>query len=133
MLHLRPGVPDVKLDVDRGRMLQVLTNLISNAVRFSPRGSQVAVGAVQEGKEITIQVEDRGRGIPESFQPRIFSPFSQAESPRTRSREGSGLGLTITKALVEDMGGTLTFPSKEGVGTTFHRVPRGRRRLSPAS
>ncbi|HJV23535.1 MAG TPA: CHASE domain-containing protein [Holophagaceae bacterium] len=119
MLHLRPNVPEGAVRVDRRRMLQVLTNLISNAVKFSPEGSQVDLEADLRGDRVLIRVADRGRGIPEAFRSRLFTPFSQAESPETRSREGSGLGLSITKALVEDMGGTLTFTSEEGVGTTF--------------
>ncbi|HJV91074.1 MAG TPA: CHASE domain-containing protein [Holophagaceae bacterium] len=119
MLHLLPHTPGAMLRVDRRRMLQVLTNLLSNAVKFSPEGSQVDMDALLHGDRVVIRVADQGRGIPEAFRSRIFTPFSQAESPDTRSREGSGLGLSITKALVEDMGGRLTFTSEEGVGTTF--------------
>ena len=105
--------------VDRKRMIQALTNLLSNAAKFSPPGSEVLLeGAVQDGR-ILLRVADHGRGIPVAFQARLFEPFSQAESPGTRSHEGSGLGLSITKALVEDMGGTIDFTSTEGVGTTF--------------
>lgn len=119
MLHLALKLPDITLQLDRKRMVQVLTNLLSNAVKFSPEGSQVELSARVEGPRVLILVADQGRGIPLEFRDRIFAPFSQAEAPETRSREGSGLGLSITKALVEEMGGTLSFTSEVGQGTTF--------------
>ncbi len=119
MLHLTPHPPAVTLHLDRKRMVQVLTNLLSNAAKFSPEGTQVELTARIEGARVILLVADQGRGIPLAFRDRIFAPFSQAEAPDTRSREGTGLGLAITKSLVEEMGGTLSFTSEVGRGTTF--------------
>jgi len=119
MIKCSHHLPEASLFVDRQRMIQVLTNLLSNAVKFSPGQGEVCMEAeVREG-QVHLRVVDQGRGIPEAFRDRIFTPFSQAEAHETRSSEGTGLGLSITKALVEDMGGTIAFTSREGVGTTF--------------
>lgn len=119
MLRCAHRPQEARVLVDRGRMVQVLTNLLSNAVKFSPPGGEVWMDAELVGDQVHLRVIDQGQGIPEAFRPHLFEPFSQAEAPETRSSEGSGLGLSITKALVEDMGGRLSFTSDLGRGTTF--------------
>jgi PAS domain S-box-containing protein len=113
--------PDVALQVriDADRMTQVLTNLLSNAVKFSPPGSPVEVRLSRSAQRIRVEVVDVGPGIPEEFHGRIFQKFSQADSSDTRQKGGTGLGLNISRALVEKMDGTIGFSSAEGVGTTF--------------
>lgn len=102
---------------DRERMLQVLTNLLSNAVRFSPRDSVVVVHAHREGAEVRFSVSDSGPGIPPEDQERVFVRFWRA---RGQQQEGSGLGLYIAKAVVEAHGGRIWVESRPGTGCTFH-------------
>lgn len=105
---------------DADRILQVMTNLLSNAAKFSPRGGTVEI-AVQRGAagSLRVSVMDHGKGIPPEFQPRVFDRFAQADSSSTRQKGGTGLGLSISKAIVERHGGRIGFESEPGVATTF--------------
>ncbi|MBP2160385.1 MULTISPECIES: CHASE domain-containing protein [Asticcacaulis] len=105
--------------VDGERFQQVMTNLISNAVKFSPEGGTVHIAAAPAGSDIRISVRDEGPGIPADFRGRIFGRFAQADSSITRAKGGSGLGLHITKEIVAQMGGTIGYDSVEGEGATF--------------
>ncbi|HEX8704190.1 MAG TPA: ATP-binding protein [Myxococcaceae bacterium] len=105
--------------VDEGRLLQVLANLISNALKFSPEGERVVLRLARHGERLRVSVEDRGPGIPEAFRARIFQKFAQADGSDSRRRGGTGLGLSIAHAFMERMGGTLQFTSTEGAGATF--------------
>jgi len=104
---------------DKGRLIQVLSNLMSNAAKFSPDGERVEMSIVQNDKTVRVAVKDNGPGIPDNFRKTIFQKFSQADSSDTRKKGGTGLGLTITKVIVEQHGGTLGFDSKTGEGSTF--------------
>jgi len=104
---------------DPGRLMQVLANLLSNAAKFSPPGGTVTLRAQEHGSGVRFEVEDTGCGIPENFRARIFEKFAQADSSINRRYEGSGLGLTITKQLIEAMGGRVWFESAVGRGTSF--------------
>ena len=106
--------------VDGDALSQVLTNLVSNAVKFSPRGELVRVSATPTETGVRVSVTDHGRGIPPEFQERIFQKFSQAEASDARVKGGTGLGLSISKALVEAMKGSIGFSTRMGQGTTFH-------------
>jgi PAS domain S-box-containing protein len=119
-IRLAPVHESVQVSVDPGRFLQVMSNLLSNAAKFSPKGGAVEVAAVVVGNEVRISVADRGPGIPAEFHARIFQRFSQADSSDTRSQGGTGLGLAITKSLVERMGGRIDFNTRAGEGTTFY-------------
>ncbi|WP_019962327.1 PAS domain-containing protein [Woodsholea maritima] len=111
---------DVWVHVDPDRFAQVLTNLISNAVKFSPENSRVEVGAHLKDESIIVSVRDFGPGIAPEFRPKIFQKFSQADGSDQRSnKSGSGLGLCISKAIAQLHGGDLTFETKVGEGTTF--------------
>jgi len=112
-------VPGVVVNVDRKRLLQVLTNLISNAAKFSPEGEAVQVEVAVSDSIARVAVGDRGPGIPDQFRNRIFSRFAQADSAFTRQKGGTGLGLAICKRLVEAMNGRIGFEDREGGGTTF--------------
>jgi PAS domain S-box-containing protein len=101
------------------RLLQVLANLISNACKFSPANSTVEISMVDQGDHVVTRVSDKGPGIPLEFRSRIFSAFAQAESGDTRKQGGTGLGLKISKTLIEKMGGQIGFESELGNGTTF--------------
>jgi PAS domain S-box-containing protein len=112
-------IPEVMIHVDRKRLLQVLTNLISNAAKFSPEGGTIELFAAVNGDVIRVSVGDRGPGIPEQFRSRIFGRFAQADSALTRQKGGTGLGLAICKRLVEAMNGRIGFEDREGGGTFF--------------
>src|SRR5213078_1208080 len=112
-------VPGAKVEVDHDRLIQVLTNLLSNAAKFSPKGDVVSVNVRRSGARLKISVSDHGPGIPPEFQDRIFQKFSQADSSDRRAKGGTGLGLSISKAIVEKHGGSLIFETEVGKGTTF--------------
>jgi signal transduction histidine kinase len=112
--------PAAKVLVDPDRLLQVLANLLGNAARFSPRGETVRVRATRRAGLVRVSVSDRGPGIPEAFRARVFEKFAQADASASGRREGSGLGLSISKAIVERLGGRIGFESEVGRGTTFH-------------
>jgi signal transduction histidine kinase len=110
----------VAVNVDRKRVLQVLTNLLSNGAKFSPEGGAVEVGMVKVDGRVRVEVHDRGPGIPENFRNRIFGRFAQADSALTRKKGGTGLGLAICKRLIELMDGSIGFADREGGGSTFY-------------
>ncbi|MBI2753006.1 MAG: PAS domain S-box protein [Betaproteobacteria bacterium] len=133
-LALRTEPPRVIVHADRKRLLQVMTNLISNAAKFSPEGGRVELSASCADARVVVSVEDRGPGIPEDFRNRIFSRFAQADSALTRKKGGTGLGLAICKRLIEMMGGEISFADREGGGTSFFfTLPaRGQAAAAPA-
>ncbi|MCC7461797.1 MAG: PAS domain S-box protein [Gammaproteobacteria bacterium] len=123
-LLLQPVTEDITGYVDAGRMQQVLGNLISNAIKFSPRGESVAVQLVRDGRFALLEVADHGPGIPESFRPHLFQKFWQADASDSRARGGTGLGLYIARNLVERMHGQIECDSVVNRGTTFRvRLP----------
>ncbi|CCO31937.1 Hybrid signal transduction histidine kinase K [Rhizoctonia solani AG-1 IB] len=106
---------------DPGRLRQVLTNLLTNSIKFTSEGS-IALRATEEFEDedvvrVRFSIEDEGVGIADSIRQRLFQPFSQADSSTARRYGGTGLGLTISKNLVELMGGQIGLESKEGQGT----------------
>ncbi|MDB5098469.1 MAG: hypothetical protein JWM80_2890 [Cyanobacteria bacterium RYN_339] len=109
----------VTLTLDRHRVEQVLLNLLSNALKFTPEGGRVEVEVAEQGWGVVTSVRDTGIGIPERELERIFDKFYQINNTSTRRYGGTGLGLAITKNLVEMHGGTLTVESSEGVGSAF--------------
>jgi PAS domain S-box-containing protein len=111
---------DAPVRGDADRLVQVVTNLLSNAAKFSPRGGAVTVNVYPEARIARLSVVDQGPGIPEAFRSRIFSKFAQADSSDTRSKGGTGLGLAIAREIAERHGGRLWFESTEGEGATFH-------------
>lgn len=104
---------------DPMRVTQVLTNLITNAIKFSPEHTEIVVAVIDLGHMNRISVTDQGRGIPESFQPMVFRQFSRDPGVEADGTEGFGLGLSICKRLVEQMQGSIDFDSSVGVGTCF--------------
>jgi PAS domain S-box-containing protein len=113
-------LPQVAVDADRKRLMQVITNLISNATKFSPEGETVHISMRQSDGSVRIGIADRGPGIPESFRGRIFGRFAQADSAFTRQKGGTGLGLAISKRLIELMDGQIGFEDRDGGGTLFY-------------
>jgi signal transduction histidine kinase len=104
---------------DRLRVEQVLTNLISNAVKFSSAGDVVSIGAEREGEAVRIAVEDRGCGIDAKDIPRLFTKLTQLDMGNARSVGGTGLGLVISRAIVEAHGGEIFVSSQKGQGSVF--------------
>ena len=104
---------------DHKRLLQVMTNLLSNAAKFSPEGDVVEITTEAQDGSLRVGIHDRGPGIPEAFRPRIFGRFNQADSTTSRQKGGTGLGLAICKRLVEMMEGKIGFEDRAGGGTTF--------------
>lgn len=119
-LEMEGEAPGVQVLADPDRLVQVVTNLISNAVKFSPAGGVVSIRVRRMGAGVRVEVSDRGPGIPLEFQRRIFERFAQADSADSRKKGGSGLGLSIAKAIVERMGGAVGFATEIGKGTTFY-------------
>ena len=118
-LKMQSELPKVNVRADRKRLMQVMTNLLSNAAKFSPPGGSVDVGATVVDGKVRVTVGDRGPGIPEKFRGRIFGRFAQADSADSRIKGGAGLGLAICKRLVELMQGQIGFEDRAGGGTTF--------------
>ena len=116
-LRQRPVNVDLYVRADRKRLLQVLLNLISNAVKYNRRGGNVVIGVAQTSAGVRFEVVDTGIGISEEAIERLFTPFERLDAP-SRGIEGTGLGLAVARGLVEAMGGTLGLSSEEGVGTT---------------
>jgi PAS domain S-box-containing protein len=104
---------------DGERLMQVMANLLSNAAKFTRPGTTIQVRSELAGTYVRICVSDHGQGIPENLRERIFEKFVQAENVNTRGHEGSGLGLSIARKMVELMNGEIGFTSQSGVGTTF--------------
>ncbi len=118
-LVLAEPVPPHKIRVDEGRFQQILANLLSNACKYSHKGSTVQVVVTQTGPSVRIEVRDQGHGIPAAFRERIFQKFAQADASDARARGGTGLGLAIAKEMVQKMGGTIDYVSTPGQGSTF--------------
>lgn len=121
-LDIEDGLPP--LNVDPRAIKQVLLNLWSNAVKFTPSGGTVTTGARREDGAILIYVTDTGSGIPADQLSKVCEPFHQAEGTYDRKHEGTGLGLAISSRLIEMHGGKLEISSVQGIGTTVSiRLP----------
>jgi len=106
--------------VDESRMTQVLGNLISNALRYTPAGGEIVLEATRNGGQVTLTVRDTGAGIPADDLPHVFDRFYRADRSRAGESGASGLGLAIAKALVEAHGGVIAAESTPGQGTAVH-------------
>ncbi len=119
-LRVDIGSNDRRVSGDPDRLQQVLANLLSNATKFSPDGGVVEVVLARRDDALRVSVRDHGEGVPEAFRERIFGRFAQADSSDTRGKGGTGLGLNISRAIVERHGGRIGFDSVEGQGATFY-------------
>jgi PAS domain S-box-containing protein len=116
--------PEISAYGDRGKVQQILLNLLSNAIRFSPPGGRITLFARIQGEQTLISVSDTGQGIPPDKLEAVFEPFLQLAKPA--GEPSTGLGLAISRSLAEAMGGTLIAKSELGNGTTFElRLPAG--------
>ena len=118
-IELKPIDPVCQVSVDPDRFIQVMSNLLSNAAKYSPPDGAVRVQAEMRGAHVRVSVRDDGPGIPEAFREHIFEKFSQADASSTREKGGTGLGLHIAKRFVEHMQGRIGFDSETGRGSTF--------------
>jgi PAS domain S-box-containing protein len=113
---------DVTVRADREQLVGILTNLLSNAAKFTPAGGEVQVTCDVDSAWVRIQVADTGIGIPVELQEKIFEPFYQVETGFTRTTMGTGLGLAISREVARAMGGEVLVESSEGVGSRFTLV-----------
>ena len=104
---------------DPALLKEVLSNIISNAIKYSPAGQSVRVNVTQHGNGVTVAVSDQGCGIPAAEQGKVFSMFFRAENAQRMPVSGTGLGLYLVYSLVTFLGGSISFTSEENRGTTF--------------
>jgi PAS domain S-box-containing protein len=124
-LLIGPCPPDLKVWGDREKVDQILINLVSNAIKFTPDGGVIRVDCAQDGDFVRMAVDDTGPGISTAKIERIFEPFVQVDKELTRTHEGVGLGLAISRDLARAMNGEILVASKPGAGSTFTlRLPR---------
>ena len=122
-VELPDQLPDAL--ADRRAVVQILVNLLSNAVKFTPSAGRITVRARAIADQLSVAVEDSGIGIRPEDQPRLFTYFEQLGAKHDHSMKGSGIGLALTRALVEKLGGTISIKSAAGAGTTFEfSIPR---------
>ncbi|HEY9718196.1 MAG TPA: PAS domain S-box protein [Trichormus sp.] len=114
----------VQIEADPDRMTQVMTNILSNAIKYSPTDGTVVVKLEQTGEWLEVRISDQGPGIPQSARSRIFESFQQVNASEDEKKGGTGLGLAICRAIVEQHAGTIGVDSEEGKGSTFwFRIP----------
>ncbi|HXY75107.1 MAG TPA: ATP-binding protein, partial [Dehalococcoidales bacterium] len=106
-------------NVDAHRIMQVILNLVNNAITHTPTGGMITISAAQHGPQISVTVKDTGEGIPAEDLPNIFERFYRVDKSRNRATGGHGLGLTIAKRLVEAHGGHISAQSELGKGSSF--------------
>jgi heavy metal sensor kinase len=123
---LRATLAPMEVRGDAGRLAQVVTNLLSNAVQYNKPGGEIEVRLARVAADTVLSVRDTGCGIPEADRPHLFERFYRVDKARSRASGGNGLGLAICKSIVEAHGGTIGFHTAEGRGTTFWvRLPCG--------
>lgn len=117
LLEITGGLPMIKADPNR--LIQILTNLISNANKYTPSGGQITIDAEQQDDHIRVSIHDTGIGLSKEDQEHIFEQFYRSEEPEVREQVGWGLGLYVTRRLVEIMGGEIGAESVQAEGSTF--------------
>lgn len=118
--RLKYPATSIHVSVDALRLQQVLTNLLSNAAKFSPPHSEIIISCLLEPDQVQVQIQDQGSGIAKEEQHKLFKKFSQIDSSSTRQKGGTGLGLAISKELIERMGGSIGVSSQAGAGSCFY-------------
>ena len=113
-LCVEPGLPQVR--ADRERIMQVMMNIVSNSIKYTPDGGQIQISAGQNGRRVWMQVDDNGIGIPAADRPRIFERFYRVDKARSRQSGGTGLGLSIAKEIVDRHEGALELVDRNGPG-----------------
>ena len=113
-LELEDGLPEVT--ADRERTVQVMMNIVSNSIKYTPDGGKIVISAGRTGDRVWMQVDDNGIGIPPEDRPRIFERFYRVDKARSRQSGGTGLGLSIAKEIVARHEGVLELVDREGPG-----------------
>ncbi len=122
-LKLRTHLPTLpEIDADFRALKQVLLNLLTNAVKFTPQGGTITISAAVTDDNVHLSVNDTGVGIPEKALSRLAKPFEQVENQFSKTKEGTGLGLALTKSLIEMHNGRMEIDSEVGKGTTVHVI-----------
>ena len=124
-LEVEDGTESFWLTGDRNRLEQMITNLVTNASKFSPEGAPITLRAVVTAQKLELTVSDLGAGIPEESQERIFDAFYRVDNEQTRKVPGTGVGLYITASIVRLHGGEISVESRSGHGTTFRAILPG--------
>lgn len=117
-LHLDNHLPFIQGDQDK--LIQVVTNLVSNAIKYSPDGKEIILSSLRSTTDIHVSVQDHGVGIPQDAQEEIFAPYSRVDLQRTRYIRGTGLGLAIVRQIITMHNGQIWVESTLGEGSTFH-------------
>lgn len=120
VIDLKEELPEVVVEVDPERLMQVLLNFLSNALKFSPLQGHIWLSMVRMDHRVRVSVKDEGPGIPAAFRNKIFGRFEQFDNTASGRPRGMGLGLYISKHIIEHLGGTIGFTSEEGQGATFY-------------
>lgn len=119
-VRVNSAIPEILVDIDADRMRTVFRNLLENAVKYSlPESRPVEVAASRNGRNLVVRVTDDGPGIPEGDIPNLFEPFFRVDRSRSKKTGGYGLGLSISRRIVEAHGGTITVQNNPGRGSTF--------------
>jgi signal transduction histidine kinase len=119
-LHMELNTSAIAAICDPARLQQVITNLLANAIKFTPSGGRVDIRLARQSSSAELTVSDTGRGIPTEFLPHIFEPFGQAGTDKATAHDGLGLGLTIARHIIERHKGKIHAESLgEGTGTKF--------------
>lgn len=112
--------PAITINVDSQRLVQALTNLLSNAMKFSPEGQPVEVSVIEQHETIEVRIRDHGPGVSPEFKHRLFERFSQADATDSRKLPGTGLGLAITREICQQLGGQVSYRDADGGGAEFY-------------
>ena len=118
-MTLRSPPPPAMIQGDRLRLMQVMSNILSNAAKFSPKNTDVELWVETRDDSVVICIKDSGPGIPAEYQDKLYDRFTQADNSNTRVEGGTGLGMSITKTIVEAHDGNLRFETGPDIGTTF--------------
>lgn len=114
------------------QLYEAVTNFVGNAIKYTPEGGEISVKVLLNEKDVSFEVHDNGFGIPKEKQERLFQPFYRVQTRETRAIEGTGLGLHLTKNIIERQGGTVLFTSEPGKGSTFgFELPRYQTTVEP--
>lgn len=117
---LESGSPQIFAEVDDVKFMQVVNNLVSNALKFTPNGGSIHIWLEDLGEKVLFRISDTGIGIPEELQPKLFDRFTEARRPGLRGEPSVGLGMSIIRSIVEMHAGRIWFTSRENEGTTFY-------------
>ena len=118
--NLASSHPAIFVEIDEVKFMQVINNLISNAIKFTPENGVINISVSDEGEQVRLTIEDNGIGIPEKFHPVLFDRFTPARRPGLRGEPPVGLGMSIIKRIVEMHQGRIWFESTVDQGTDFH-------------